>query len=305
MWPGIRPATGWIAYSTSTPFFSSWSASSRTACWACATAIPYPGTITTFCAYEHDRDVLARSPSGRCPRSRPSRPAPACTCPKAPKSTLPIERFIARPISIVSSVPDAPTSAPLTISTFEPSSNPVAAAASPVKAFSSEITTGMSAPPIGSTKSTPKTSAPQISATRIHWCSAPATIATPAARMAPIRMRLTNCWPGIRDRPPADQLLQLREGDQRARERDRADQRRERDRDGDVGVQPARVRGEDVELGERDERRRAAADAVEERHHLRHRGHLHLARADRPEGPRRSDPDRRCASRRAPRDSRA
>ena len=32
----------------------------------------------------------------------------------------PIERFIARPISIVSSVPEAPTSAPLTISTFEP-----------------------------------------------------------------------------------------------------------------------------------------------------------------------------------------
>ena len=35
-----------------------------------------------------------------------------------------------------------------------------------------------------------------------------------------------------------------------------------------------------VPLGERDERRRAAADAVEDRDHLRHRGHAHVARAD-------------------------
>ena len=33
------------------------------------------------------------------------------------------------------------------------------------------------------------------------------------------------------------------------------------------------------ELEDRDERRRAAAGAVEERHHLRHRGHLHHPRA--------------------------
>ena len=35
-----------------------------------------------------------------------------------------------------------------------------------------------------------------------------------------------------------------------------------------------------VVLGDRDQRRRAAADAVEQRHHLRHRGHLHPARAE-------------------------
>ena len=40
MCPGIRPATGWIAYFTSTPFDSRSSASSRTACWAWATARP-------------------------------------------------------------------------------------------------------------------------------------------------------------------------------------------------------------------------------------------------------------------------
>src|SRR6202140_4870989 len=38
MWPGMRPATGWMAYLTSTPSFLSWSAISRRACWACATA---------------------------------------------------------------------------------------------------------------------------------------------------------------------------------------------------------------------------------------------------------------------------
>ena len=40
-------------------------------------------------------------------------------------------------------------------------------------------------------------------------------------------------------------------------------------------------RGEVVELRERDQSDRAAADAVEERHHLRHRRHLHAAGADR------------------------
>ena len=40
MWPGMRPATGWIAYLTSTPFFSSSLAISLTACWAWATARP-------------------------------------------------------------------------------------------------------------------------------------------------------------------------------------------------------------------------------------------------------------------------
>ena len=40
MWPGMRPATGWIAKNTSTPRALSVSASSRTTCWAWATAKP-------------------------------------------------------------------------------------------------------------------------------------------------------------------------------------------------------------------------------------------------------------------------
>ncbi len=66
-------------------------------------------------------------------------------------------RFIALPISTVSSVPDAPTSAPAMMSTLLPSTKPVEAAARPVNELSSEITTGMSAPPIGSTNRMPST----------------------------------------------------------------------------------------------------------------------------------------------------
>ncbi len=121
---------------------------------------------------------------------------PEATWPNAPKRTFAIDRFIARPIRIVSRVPEAPTSMPLTISTLFSSSKPVAAAARPVNAFSSEITTGMSAPPIGRTKRTPKTSEPPISAARSHWFSTPAAIATPAAAIDANRSPFTICCPG-------------------------------------------------------------------------------------------------------------
>jgi len=40
MCPGMRPATGWIAYFTSTPRSFKMLPSSATACCACATAMP-------------------------------------------------------------------------------------------------------------------------------------------------------------------------------------------------------------------------------------------------------------------------
>ena len=95
-----------------------------------------------------------------------------------------IERFIARPIFIVSKVPDAPTSMPLTISTLFSSSKPVAAAASPVNAFRSEITTGMSAPPIGSTNRIPKIAAPPTSTHKSHSSWTPATSEMPGSEAA-------------------------------------------------------------------------------------------------------------------------
>ena len=56
-------------------------------------------------------------------------------------------------------MPDAPTIMPATISAGLFSAMPVAAADSPVNAFSSEMTTGMSAPPIGSTTALPSSAA--------------------------------------------------------------------------------------------------------------------------------------------------
>ena len=107
-----------------------------------------------------------------------------------------IERFIALAIISVSRVPLAPTSMPATISTVESSTKPVAEAARPVNALSSEITTGMSAPPIGRTNMTPNSSARQMSATIAHSPSTPATIATPSAAAPPSTRMLKTFWPG-------------------------------------------------------------------------------------------------------------
>ena len=91
-----------------------------------------------------------------------------------------IERFIATAIRFVRIVPDAPTIIPATISAGLFSATPVAAAESPVNAFSSEITTGMSAPPIGSTTRLPRTAArEQHQRRRAAAECEPATIATP------------------------------------------------------------------------------------------------------------------------------
>ena len=102
-----------------------------------------------------------------------------------------IERFIASAIMRVRIVPDAPTIMPATISEVFSSARPVAAAERPVNALSSEMTTGMSAPPMGRTNMTPNSSASRISATIDHSPSTPATIATPSAIAPPSTRTLT------------------------------------------------------------------------------------------------------------------
>jgi hypothetical protein len=72
---------------------------------------------------------------------------------------LAMDRFMALAMSLVRIAPEAPTRAPATISMTLPTTKPAIETAVPVKALSSEITTGMSAPPIGRTISTPKTRA--------------------------------------------------------------------------------------------------------------------------------------------------
>ena len=86
-----------------------------------------------------------------------SSPAAAlvCSCPNAPNRTLVNDRFIAFDMFTDRMKPDAPSSAPATISSLLSSTKPIAAAESPAYELSSEITVGMSAPPIGMIISTP------------------------------------------------------------------------------------------------------------------------------------------------------
>ncbi len=74
------------------------------------------------------------------------------------------ERFIALHITIDRIRPEAPSSAPAVMSSLFSMTKPIATAARPAYEFSSEMTVGMSAPPIGSTSSTPKASASTMSA---------------------------------------------------------------------------------------------------------------------------------------------
>jgi hypothetical protein len=75
------------------------------------------------------------------------------------------------------------------------SSKPPSATAMPVNALSSEITTGMSAPPIGSTKSTPKASDAAIVTQSSHSSWTPATSAMPQPSAPRKSAPLTNCCP--------------------------------------------------------------------------------------------------------------
>src|SRR6185436_8449375 len=75
----------------------------------------------------------------------------ASPVPNAPKSTLAKERFIALLIIMERMKPLVPSSAPAMIRTLLLMANPVALEERPAYEFRSEITTGMSAPPMGMT----------------------------------------------------------------------------------------------------------------------------------------------------------
>ena len=126
-------------------------------------------------------------------------PAPAAgAAPKPAKRTFATERFIAVAISSVRIVPEEPTSVPATISETLSSANPAAAAESPVNALSSEITTGMSAPPIGSTTRFPSSAA--ASSTMMKRPSGGEALSEAIRTQQttiPISSRtLITCWPG-------------------------------------------------------------------------------------------------------------
>src|SRR5438270_9661046 len=120
--------------------------------------MPYPGTITTLLAAAR----IPAASSGDALFTGRASCAPAAagaTCPNAPNTTLVNDRFIALDMITERMNPDEPSSAPATISNLLPSTNPIAAAERPAYEFNSEITVGISAPPIGITSITPNSSA--------------------------------------------------------------------------------------------------------------------------------------------------
>ena len=197
--------------------------------------------------------------------------------PNPPATMAGIERFMAVAMRFVRIVPDAPTIMPATIIAVLFSARPAAAAESPVSALRSEITTGMSAPPIGSTTSTPSTAA-ITSSPMTQISGAPPSPATTAQAMAPSSSRpLTTCCarPSPIGRPGriSWSLPNAISEPQNEIEPTIAE-------NSDATIDVGRLGEEAVggaELRPRDQRHRATADAVEQRHHLRHRGHLHLA----------------------------
>ena len=105
-------------------------------------------------------------------------------------------RFIARPIIWVRSVPDAPTSMPAMIRTLFESTKPVEAVARPVNAFRSEMTTGMSAPPIAITICTPSTSETAIATPSSGWLSCPVARTAHRASTTTNSPPVIACCPG-------------------------------------------------------------------------------------------------------------
>ena len=106
------------------------------------------------------------------------------------------ERFIALAIRFVRIAPEAPTSAPAMIRTGLSMTKPAIATAVPVKLFSSEMTTGMSAPPIGSVMVTPKISA------AARMTSISATFGVPVANRATAAITVIAARATVTSRPP-------------------------------------------------------------------------------------------------------
>ena len=96
-------------------------------------------------------------------RTEPPGPATAPTVlsppPNPPIMMFRTERFMASAISLVRIAPEAPTRAPAMISSGLFRTKPAIATAVPVNELRRLMTTGMSAPPIGSVIVTPNTSA--------------------------------------------------------------------------------------------------------------------------------------------------
>jgi hypothetical protein len=108
---------------------------------------------------------------------------------------LPNERFIAFDMMIERMNPLAPSSAPAMMSTVLPMAKPVALAARPAYELSSDTTTGMSAPPMGSTNDTPMTRASAVIAQKAQVRSGLAMSSTHSTTAPAIAPTLTTFCP--------------------------------------------------------------------------------------------------------------
>ncbi len=132
MWPGMRPATGWMAYLTSMPRL-------REQLGQLADAVLRLGDRHAVAGDDDDRAGAveqARQLLGVMLRTVPlasaaGPPRPPSTLPKAPKSTFIAERFMARHISSESRKPEVPSSEPVMIWILFMSTKPMAASARP------------------------------------------------------------------------------------------------------------------------------------------------------------------------------
>src|ERR1700737_4062356 len=133
---------------------------------------PFPRTPSPWLP-EAIRSGASAADVGFTVRSPSPPPDTATPPPPNPPATIAgIERFIALAIKFVRIEQDAPRIMPATIIAVLLSAKPAAAADNPVIALRSEITTGMSAPPIGSTTISPSTPA-AASRPIIHHSGAP------------------------------------------------------------------------------------------------------------------------------------
>ena len=129
MCPGMRPATGWMAKRTSTPALAR---AARTA--RAGGAGPGPPPCRSRARPPPGAPARGSGQRPRGSRSSPPGPRPAlaaCTCPKAPKSTLVKERFMARHMMMERIRPEDPSSAPAVTSSLLSRTKPMATAARP------------------------------------------------------------------------------------------------------------------------------------------------------------------------------
>ena len=205
--------------------------------------------------------------------------AAACTWPNAPKSTFVNERFIARHMMIERIRPDEPSSAPAMISSLFSSTKPIATAERPAYEFSSEITVGMSAPPIGMISSTPKSSdRHDDDRERPRVIGSMRQVDAGGDRDREQR-EVDQVLAAIGDRPRRHDLLELAGRHQAAREGEEAEDDLEHDRAGAERRQLAVLEPDQV-LGGADQAGGEAAERVRERGPLRDGRERHARERD-------------------------